>query len=482
MHSSDMSDIQRGWDFAANLVGSDNSAKVGSTYVSDVVKAIEQIEDNINNHPYRGQDIAHLKGYIAEEWHAGTFNVDAVASGSADRATVLHSNAAGSVDIQLDSGECYSSKVYSDGVQSARAQAKVAPESGKAAYPGQNRLITQDQMNDAKAEAHRQAMRNEPIRSNVAEAYSETERKLTDRVESKEGVSSLARNRADFEHMAKDAKGQNFDASEHEVTIDSVISTKYMLRQATRAGFTAAAITLVMQMAPEIYKAIDYLVKNGEIDVQQIKRSGMKSISAGAEGFLRGSVACTVQIMCAEGLLGEGLKAVDPSIVGAIVAVVMGTIKNSILVAAGKMTPSQMGSELRDSLVVTSGFLIGLKIGDLIRRALGIKLSIFGYLLGTLIGCAFAVVYKIGKKEFISFCADTGFTYFGLVEQNYEIPDELMQEIGIDILPVPRTQVTRTEIMRANVAFSVEHVHYETIDITVLRRGVIGLNRIGYVM
>ena len=477
-----MSDIQRGWDFAANLAGSDNSAQAGRTYVSDVAKAIEEIEDNINNHPYRGQDIAHFKGYVFEEWHSGTFNVDAVASGSSDRATVLHSNAAGSVDIQLDSGESYSAKVFSDGAQSARAQAKVAPESGAAAYSGQNRLIPQDQMNDAKAEAHRQALRNQPIRSNVAEAYSETERNLTDRVENKEGVSSLARNRADFEHMAKDAKGQKFDVSEHGVTIDNVISNKYMLQQATRAGCTAAAITVAMQMAPEIYKAIDYLIKNGEIDVQQIKRAGMKSISAGVEGFLRGSVACSVQIMCEKGLLGEALKAADPTIVGAIVAIVIGTVKNSILVAAGKMTPNQMSSAFCDSLLVTSGYLIGAKIGGVIGQALGIQLPVVGYLLGSLIGSALAVVYNIGKREFISLCADTGFTCFGLVEQNYEIPEELIKEMGIDIVPVPRTKVPRIDIMRANVAISVERMHYETIDITVLRRGVIGVNRIGYVM
>jgi hypothetical protein len=38
-----------------------------------------------------------------------------------------------------------------------------------------------------------------------------------------------------------------------------------------------------------------------------------------------------------------------------------------------------------------------------------------------LIGTSFCVIYNIGKKKLISFCVDTGFTCFGLVEQNYEL-------------------------------------------------------------
>ena len=81
----------------------------------------------------------------------------------------------------------------------------------------------------------------------------------------------------------------------------------------------------------------------------------------------------------------------------------------------------------------------------------------------------------------ISFCVDTGFTCFGLVEQNYELPEEVLHEMGVHTIPVPRTEISRVGISTASIESNVERSEYETIDITVLRRGVIGVNKIGYV-
>ena len=61
---------------------------------------------------------------------------------------------------------------------------------------------------------------------------------------------------------------------------------------------TTAAITVALQLAPEMYKALDYLIKTGQIDLMQVRRMGTKAISAGAEGFLRGSVSCALYIAC----------------------------------------------------------------------------------------------------------------------------------------------------------------------------------------
>ena len=83
----------------------------------------------------------------------------------------------------------------------------------------------------------------------------------------------------------------------------------------------------------------------------------------------------------------------------------------------------------------------------------------------------------------ISFCADTGFTCFGLVDQNYELPDEILHELGVETIPIPRTQANRIDIPRTVVmSANVEKSGYETIGMTALRRGVIGVNKIGYVL
>ena len=78
---------------------------------------------------------------------------------------------------------------------------------------------------------------------------------------------------------------------------------------------------------------------------------------------------------------------------------------------------------------------------------------------------------------------DTGFTCFGLVEQNYELPDEVLHELGVETILIPRTQIERIDIPRTQTSTaSINKTEYETIDISVLRRGVIGVKKIGYTM
>ena len=176
------------------------------------------------------------------------------------------------------------------------------------------------------------------------------------------------------------------------------------------------------------------------------------------------------------------MKAVNPSVVGVAVTVILGTIKDSLLVAAGKMTSTEMGIQFVDILVVSSGYLVSMKIGGVIAQALFPELPGIGFAIGSLLGCSVAVVYNIGKKKLISFCVDTGFTCFGLVEQNYELPDEVLKELGIDTVKIGRAKVRRTQIKRTEATTNVGRTSYETVNMTVLRRGVIGVNKIGYVL
>ena len=131
---------------------------------------------------------------------------------------------------------------------------------------------------------------------------------------------------------------------------------------------------------------------------------------------------------------------------------------------------------------MSAGYLFAAKIGGTIAQVIGWEFPGAAYLLGSLIGCSIAAVYNIGKKKLISFCVDTGFTCFGLVEQDYELPEEVLNDLGIETIPVQRTQISRTPISTVDVHHGIGKKEYETVDITVLRRGVIGVNKVGYVM
>lgn len=474
-------EMEQGWAFAASLAGADMGAHAASTgveYIQSLQKVIKELEDSINYHAYRGQDIAHFQGYVQEAWHAGSFNYNAALNGSSDVARTLGSNEKWSVDIKLDSGKSYSAKSMATPEKSGIAQAAFDVETGKAGYHDQGRLVPTDHLDKAQEEVLKRAGKNSLTRPDVAAAYSEAGSELTDRLRNDEGIESIPARRDQLEEMAKKGKAQEFSAADYGL---SAFHADYILKEALKAGYTTAAITVAMQLAPDIYKAIDYLIKTGELNLDQLRRTGEKAITAGAEGFLRGSIACTLKMMCDTGVFGETFQGINATMLGSVVAIVLQTVKNSILVAAGKMSASQMGAAFADSVVITGGYVLGAQIGGIVGQALGFELPVVGYLIGSLVGTSFAVIYQIGKKKLISFCVDTGFTCFGLVEQNYELPENVLHEMGVHTIPIPRTDVERSNIDFVETRGGLSTSIYETIDITVLRRGVIGVNKVGYV-
>ncbi len=493
-----LDDVKNGWDFMAQLMGADlagqgaskafvensfqnNQIFLKNLHLQEINNAIDELAKSINEHPHLNLGVEQFKGFVAEEMHAGTFNLDALRKGSSHRAFTLQDNRYGSVDIDTNFGKTYQVKYANHADQAENYQSVLDPDTRLPKYHGDERLIAAEQIDDARAWASRRA--SSELREDVAASHRETAEHLTGTVSDGEGVQSKELSIKESKEIAREAKKGGFDPENHGIAKESYIDNVRInyLNQAMKAGLTAASITAIMQLVPELYKAIDYLIKHGELDINQIKKSGVTILSASAEGFLRGSIAYGVEMAIQHGLLGEALKNVNPTIVGVAVSVILGTVKNSILVATGKMTATEMGIQFVDALVVSSGYLVSMKIGGIIAQALFPQLPGIGFAIGSFLGCSLAVFYNIGKKKLISFCVDTGFTCFGLVEQNYELPEEVLNEIGIDTIKISRTNVATTEIPRITTTDNVGRTQYETVNITVLRRGVIGVNKIGYV-
>ncbi len=493
-------DIEFGWRFMAQALGADmDSQGAVNSFVENVMQneaiavrnfQFQQINDeidklamSINEHPHLNLDPEQLKGFIAEEMHAGTFNINALRQESNHRAWTLQENGYASVDVETNFGKNYSLKYSNTAGSAENMQAAINPETGLPKYSEQELLIASEQVDEAKMWAHKRALKDLAGKPNLSEAHSYAEEHLTGKIADGEGIESNNLSIKEAKKIAKEAKKGRFDPERHginkEVMLDEV-RINYM-NQALKAGLTAASITAITQIVPELYKAIDYLIKNGEIDLNGLTESGEKIISASGEAFLQGAIAYGVEMAVQNGLLGEVIKDVNPSIVGVAVVVILRTVKDSILVAAGKMTSKEMGMHFVDSLIVSSGYLAGMKIGGLVAQALFPELPGISYAIGSLLGCSIAVAYSIGKKKLISFCVDTGFTCFGLVEQDYELPEKALAEMGIHTIPVPRTDVSRVEVESVDVNTQIERTEYETVDLTVLKRGIIGVNRIGYV-
>lgn len=490
--NSKQTPMEQGWAFALHLSDARVSSQVGSAYVDKVNDAIEQTAKSLMQLKNNQSDPV-MGGFVAERWHAGSFNVKAVAAGSKNIAVAgeagtnnaLGRNNYGSVDVrvQTENGTVindYGSKYMVNAKETAKAQAMPSKETGTAKYSGQRRLVPSDQLEDVKEIASRRAS-NEKTPEPWEQGYQETADSSTDKITDGK-VSSKGLSKGESEEMAQEIKKDELDLEKHGLTADDAIEPEFIVKQAAKAGLTAAAISALIKTAPDIYKAIDYLIKIGSVDRSLFKRMGLDAITGASEGFLRGFVACNIQILCDSGKLGKGLIGVDSIYVGTIVALTIQIIKDSVKVAQGKLTMREMGAALIDSVIISTGYIVGAKIGGAIGAAIGFELPVVGFLLGSLIGCAFGAIYDVSKKKFISFCVDSGFTCFGLVDQDYTLPEDFLNEIGIDIAQIDRTEVNRSELNKADIKeTNIDRTSFETIEIKVLRRGVLGVNKVGYV-
>jgi len=488
--SKKLTPLEEGWSFASRLAGTNASTNVGASYVESVNDAIERTAESLEQLKSNQSD-AVMGGFVAERWHAGSFNVKAVAAGSKNLAVAgepgtagaLGRNNYGSVDVRIQnsSGEVikdYGSKYMVNAKETAKSQATPSIDAGTTKYHGQDRLVPSDQLEDIKAIAAKRAA-NDRTPENWREGYQEVADTSTDVITDGEHSSKpLSKNES--EEIAREIKKDKLDLEKHGLTADDAIEPEFIMKQAAKAGLTAAAITALIQTAPDIYKAIDYLIKNGVVDRDRLKKIGFDAIQGAAEGFLRGYVACTIQILCNSGKLGPNLICVDPMYIGTIVALTIQTIKNSVSVALGKMTIREMGSSLIDSVVISAGYVVGAKIGGTIGTALSFEFPVLGFMLGSLIGCAFGAAYDFGKKKLISFCVESGFTCFGLVDQDYSIPEDALKDMGIDITEIDRIEVDRSGLDRIETHKGIGSTNYETIDIKILRRGIISINKVGY--
>jgi hypothetical protein len=508
--------IKEGWDFALKTQGGMYGAQAGRQYVNNVEAAIEQLAKDMNDKMGSKESVDTLKGFIAEYWHADTFNINAALKDSTHRATIERSTEMGSVDVSTNFGSNFSMKYYATGSDSAKQQAtnviqayhkylqkskadnpmsfeEYIAKNGypndmqvllKSVYYGQGRVIPAEQLEDAIKYLERKIAEesNKEGANRVAllEGYKETLKQLTDRIKDGEGVESVPLTKDEAEAIAILCKSGDFNPEDFGFSLNELITADYILQQALKAGYTSAVITLVMQIGPEVFKAIDYLVQNGEIDVEHLKTMGLKALSSSAEGFLRGSISASLTIACQAGKLGAQFMNIPPGVVGAITVIVMDTMKNSYFVARGKMDPQEMASQVTKEILISAASIAAGTVGQTVLP----EIPVLGYMLGSFVGSIVAsITIDIGEKAIISFCADTGFSFFGLVEQNYELPREIIERLGLnvvslDYIDVKRTQLTRTTLNRHQL----NRTKYNTIEIKVLRRGVIGINKIGYVI
>lgn len=502
-----MEGFKDGYNFFKSHAGNFAGLAEGAQYVDTVDSEIAALMDSLNEFESSGAKIDTLKGDVAEFWHAGTFNIKAAIHGSEHRAQVDRSHDFGSVDV---SGKNFDGdfglKYYKDGASSAKQQAKsiferfreYKSQGGKneldayldkrgysvdtvlsdPVYSGQYRVIPSDQMKDATAWLERKIAEESLKRPEQVKRYEETLKLLRDKISDNKGNESIALSEQEARELARLAKEGGVNPEELHLTPEELIQYTDILKQACKAGMTAATISLVLKVAPEIWNAISYLIENGEVDETQFKKIGFAAVTGAGEGFVRGTVSAAITASCKAGLCGEALKSIDPSIVGAVTVLVMNSMKYSYKVVTGEISRAQMANELIKEMFVTT---CALTIGSVSQSF--IEIPVLGYMIGSFVGSiAGSVIYSAIYKPVLSFCVDTGFTMFRLVDQNYELPEDVLKEIGIEVFEYEKFDYEQFVAGTFEYStFNADSFEPTNMDMTFLRRGVIGVNCIGYI-
>lgn len=477
--------------FIANS-GSAIGADGGAAYVGRVEDAIKGLTDAINN-PRRSIDnvsIEYLKGFMAEQWFAETFNIDAVVRDLPDRAKAIDNN--GKVDIIASWGANYQAKINKDPNRTAKILSITNEGKSKMGgteyhgdsdpsalyYAGQHGIVATDKINDIRAVLEREIAHNKEIRPEVSANYQKVLDNLTNKIKSDKGAESLALTEEESRILAQLAKEKGFDPADRGIRTEQLITFEYLMNQAFKAGLTAAMLSILLKVVPEICGIIAKLIKEGEIDAKDFKRIGFAAVKGGAEGFVRGTLAAGITIACKQGLLGVAMKKANPFLIATITVYVLNTVKSACLMAFGRIGRHEfVENVMRDFIITACAFSVGMAGAILMK-----EVAVIGYMIGSFVGSVIgSFVYKGVYSCILSYCIDSGCTFFGLVEQDYVLPKATLEAIGIKVFDYEKVEPKKLRPKKLQFK-QLEYKKFEPLEINIgfLRRGVISVGVIGY--
>ncbi len=438
----DLSKFKDGWEHSVEFMGAQYSAVMSSEYIGNVEAALTTLKTDMNSAAGSARGTAQEAGFLAEKWASDTFNLNAVANGSEYRTEIVGSNEFGSPDISTNYGENVSLKYYQDASGSASAQAKTLLEAYKeysaksnkdepltlreymnkngydpenqdallkSVYEGQTRIIPTDQLAEATEFLQGKIDKLSEIEGPVAEgrtqSYQETLEHLRDRLTAPDGTESTPLTCEEAQAIAELSKDGEFKPEDFGITVSSVISPKYVVKQAVGTGIEVAAINTALTVGPDLYSILKEAAKTGNIDEKELKEVGVEGCIAGSEGFVEGSVSRVITTLCQAGTLGEALKDANPSVVATLTVLVIEAGIHGYELSQGKITAEEYGNMMVDRFMVG---MLALPTSALLLAILpATKIAMMaGCMAGGMLAC---VGYMVAKEAVMDIVDGGGF-------------------------------------------------------------------------
>ena len=336
--------------------------------------------------------LATRAGFVAEEVHAETFNLDAILKGKDVKAftdrypnSPLSSNNPTNDIVIVKDGEVVQGaqlKYYKDGKTTANAFRDT--RDGIPHYKETDAMVgPSDQLQDIQDAARRTELKNQGTRPEVSEAARDVQAKATDRLQ-QDGVESQPLTKKGAEEIAKG----NDEGKEAHRKIQNGYKDQSTIQQTLYAAGAAAAITTVIAGTINTVSCLDK-VKKGQMTIQEATLYILKNtvIAAGDSALKAGTATAAVSLTARNipeffirgSVLQSSLAA--GAVAGAAVCAV-DIAECLVLVAAGKMSWQEMETRTGKNIFQTGAGTIGASIG----AALGAPAGPIGMLIGSLAG------------------------------------------------------------------------------------------------
>ena len=518
--------FKQSYQYAANQIDSELCAIASDEWLDSISKSIEEMGRLMEQEAIdKNLDVKQLKGFIAEIWHTKTLELNERKSLDKILAYRPDVNTRGSSDVNAGDKE-YSLKYYGDAKNSAKAisetywerfnslnakrqskgleplnyekylqdnNLKSDEEAKMSLYYGQGKIIPSDQLEEAKKEIFKRLNRADTPEQK--KRYKEIYDTLSDVVKDKKGNQSIKLTKEQANKLTQAAKNGDIREALEDcgIDVDSLVSIQDICKESFCAGLSAAAMTYIINLGPTIFNAISKYIQSGEINLDELKTNGINALKGTDKSLVTGTLTAGIVALCKSGKLGDEFKKTDSSLIATIVVVSINIIDLSMKCAKKEIDNSELARQMLHTMIVSGLSYAGSYAGKAFDIALAAAFPEFSELitklmpvattLGSFIGSIIGgFVYYITDNVIISFCIEHDCTFFGLVDQNYSLPNDVLEELELKTFDFESLDINEFEYNKFEPEyFNFDEFKYEQIGIKVLRRDLISAHSIGYV-
>jgi hypothetical protein len=435
-------------------------------YAGRVEKELDEMVKRMGEVARTGKDIHYAKGDVAEIWHAGSINVDAARGGSNVNAYAPRDTSPVDVRVHGTSVEDAQLKYYRSPEDTAKAISHPMFEEMD------QKVVPSDQLDGVRAAAARLSAKNIHNRPEMADSYGHTSNTADDRLRM-DGAESRPLSEKESRELVKEIRSkQGVDRERFGLTPEQVIRWEDILREATTAAVRAAVLSAALQSTPYLVAIARKGLKTGELSAKDFAPLGRMIPKAMLRSGLSGGLSAAIVGAARTGALGSSLKDIDPTYVAAGVVLAINAFETSARACRGEITWPIAAKRISEDSIVLASAMGGAALGQAL-----IPIPMLGAILGNIAGAVTArIVIDLADEVVLGLAVETGWTIFGTVDQNYTVPSDILEASGWRILDLKKIELLRFEPRRLQL----DSLAPKTIDMRVLRRGVVSFGRVAY--